>query len=95
MSEKSEKYFGAVPAAEKKGKPGQSYPHRLLQALARIFDDPNASISEKLQALELSAKILPMRPIPKRRTEKDKLIIAALKRKEPKKKEEPEGSSNS
>ena len=58
-----------------------SFPNKILRALEGIFTDPNASVAEKLQALELSAKILPLRNTPRRKTEKEKLVIAALKNK--------------
>ena len=92
MSENSEKHFGEYKK-NRGGKPGQSFPNRLLQALAKIFEDPDSSVAEKLQALELSAKVLPMRPPVRRKSEKEKIIIEALKKKRPQPKgSEPEDS---
>jgi len=70
------------PAKRKKrtGKPGQSFPNRLLQALAEIFEGEDASTPEKLQAMELSIKVLPMRKTPKRKTDKEKLVEQAMKK---------------
>lgn len=72
----------------KKNPPGQSYPNKLLQALQAIIADPSASVAQRLQAVELSTKILPLRKTPRRKTDKDKAILAALEGNK-KKKEEP------
>lgn len=68
----------------KGGKPGMSYPNRLLTALMKIIEDPNTSTAEKLQAINMSKEILPYRKTPRRKTEKEKLVIATLKSKEKK-----------
>jgi len=77
-----EKFAELDPTKRKKrgGKPGQTFPTRILKALAEIYEqDENASISEKLQAIQLSITVLPMRTTPKRKTDKDKAIIEALR----------------
>ncbi len=63
---------------KKKKKVGQSYPNRLLSALAAILEDPAASVAERLQAAKLSIEAIPMRPNPRRKTEKEKAILVAL-----------------
>jgi len=62
-----------------KKKRGHSYPNRLLSALAGILEDPDASIAERLQAAKLSLEAIPLRPSPRRKTDKEKAIIEALK----------------
>jgi ABC-type microcin C transport system duplicated ATPase subunit YejF len=69
--------------SEKKKTQGKSYPNRILAALESIFTDPSASIDERLQALRLSAEILPYRPQVKRKSEKDKVVLAALNKSNP------------
>ena len=70
-------------AAKAKYRPGLSFPQRLLNALAGIFEDDKTSTAEKLQAINLSKEILPYRKTPRRKTEKEKVVLAALKKKKP------------
>lgn len=63
---------------KKKGKPGMSYPNRLLRALEGIYEDEEATRSEKLQAVQLSLETLAIRPVPKRKSDKDKALEKML-----------------
>ena len=56
-----------------------TYINRLLKALAEIYEDPKAAVPEKLQATRLALDALERRPVPKRKTDKDKLLEKALK----------------
>jgi hypothetical protein len=62
---------------------------RLLQALAKIYEDPGASIPERLQATRLAMDAMDRRPVPKRKTDLDKLREEALKKALSKKKAPP------
>ena len=61
-----------------------SVPNRLLRALQSIYENQEATIDERLQAIKLSVEVLPMRPKVKRKTDKDKAVIAALQGGSPK-----------
>ncbi len=52
---------------------------RLLRALEEIYNSSDATIAEKLQALQLSVEVVPMRTKPRRKTDKEKAVIEALK----------------
>jgi hypothetical protein len=56
----------------------RSYADRILQALAKIYEQDAASIPEKLQAIKISSEILERRPTPRRKTNKEKLVEKAL-----------------
>ena len=51
---------------------------RLLRALSTIYEGEDASVAEKLQALQLSINVLPLRKVPRRKTDKERALIAAL-----------------
>lgn len=61
-----------------KAKQGKSHINRILQALARVYEDQGASASEIIQAAKLASEVLERRPMPRRKTEKEKLVEAAL-----------------
>lgn len=68
---------------EKKEKPKykrkpMTYPNRLLRALETVYEDKQASRAEKLQAIQLSLDVIAIRPIPKRKTDKDRAIEKLL-----------------
>lgn len=56
----------------------KSHANRILAALARVYESDKADLSEVLQAARLAAEVLERRPTPRRKTEKEKLIEAAL-----------------
>jgi hypothetical protein len=58
----------------------RSYANRLLKALAEILESPDASIPEKIQAAKISHEALERRPIPRRKTEIERLRAEALKK---------------
>ena len=68
-----------VPVPGKK-LPGKSKIVRVINALESIFEDPNVPASLRLQALNIALETLKMRPIPRRKTDKEKLVIESLKR---------------
>lgn len=51
---------------------------RLLTALASIYEDENAGVQEKLQAAKLMLDALARRPVVRRKTDKERMIAAAL-----------------
>ena len=55
-----------------------SHANRILRALERIYDDPEASVPEVLQAAKLASEILERRPPINRKTAKDKAIEKLL-----------------
>lgn len=55
-----------------------TYVNKLLQALEDVYADPDASRQEKMQAIQLSIQVLPMRPPVKRKTDKDKALEKLL-----------------
>lgn len=65
-------------SAPRKKSNTKPYMTRLLQALATVYEDPNAGIQEKLHAIKLSSEILERRPTPRKKTVKEKLIEDAL-----------------
>lgn len=66
--------------------PGKSFINRVLRSLAEIHESQNSSPEERLQALRLSIEAIDRRPVAKRKTDKDKALIAALGGKSGKKK---------
>lgn len=79
--EKKQELAARLWNREKKGeKPGVSYPNKILKALELIYMDPTATVAERLQACRLSAEILPYRKTPKRKTDKDRAVLEALKK---------------
>ncbi len=69
---------GNIPEPEKKKHNTRSHLNRLLIALAKIYEDDSASIPERLQATRLASEILERRPVPRRKTDKEKMIEKAL-----------------
>lgn len=63
-----------------KKRPGVSYPHRLLQALASVYEEEGATKHEKLQAVKMSLEAMKHRKKPKRKTDRDKEVIRALEK---------------
>jgi len=55
-----------------------SYPHKLLRALDKILQSSESSTDEKLQAAKLMLEPFNHRKVPKRQSQNDKAVIAAL-----------------
>ena len=75
-----------------------SHANRILNALARIYENPTASVPEALQAVRLASEVLERRPTPRRKTDKEKMIERALGKSQsrpfgPKKKATPGGAA--
>ena len=66
---------------EKKKVNYKPYANRILAALAKVYESEDAGIQEVLQAARLASEILERRPPVKRKTEKEKMIEAALGKK--------------
>lgn len=59
---------------------------RLQDALLELIENPKVDIASKLQAIKISADIESRRVKPRRKSDKDKMIEAALVSATPKKK---------
>ena len=66
------------PSPTKSKGMGMSHLNRILRALARVYEDPEASASEIIQASKLASEVLERRPNPHRKTAKERLVEAAL-----------------
>jgi hypothetical protein len=64
------------------------YANRLLAALTDILEDPNATVAERIQAAKIALEALPMRRIPRKKTDKERAIIKALEGKKVKEEEQ-------
>ena len=68
--------------------------NRILQAVMTIVEDDSVGAAQKISAAKLAAEVWDRRPRPKRKSDKDKLLISALsgakgKQKRPSPKTEP------
>lgn len=59
----------------------RTYADRILRALARVYEDPNATVTEVIQAARLASDILERRPKVRRKTAKERLVEEALGKK--------------
>jgi len=56
----------------------RTHANRILSALQRVYEHPDASMAEIIQAAKLVSEILERRPKQKRKTDKEKMLEAAL-----------------
>ena len=74
-----------------------SHANRILAALARVYENPDAGIQEIIQAAKLASEILERRPVVRKKTDKERLVEKALGKKPrpfgPIKKATPEGAA--
>jgi hypothetical protein len=52
--------------------------NRILQAVMTIVEDDSVGAAQKISAAKLAAEVWDRRPRPKRKSDKDKLLISAL-----------------
>jgi len=52
--------------------------NRILQAVMTIVEDDSVGAAQKISAAKLAAEVWDRRPRPKRKTDKEKLLISAL-----------------
>lgn len=70
------------PEVPPKKKPDtRSHSTRILAALTLIYEDGDAGIQERLQAIKIATEVLERRPKYRRKTDKEKLIEEALGKK--------------
>ena len=69
-----------------KRKQGLSHIYRLLMALTDIYEDANATIPQRIQAAQLGLEVIKQRKPARRKTDKEKMVEAALSKSNPKKK---------
>jgi hypothetical protein len=61
-----------------KSKATSTYANRILKALARVYENPDAGIQEVIQAAKLASEILERRPPIRHKTDKEKMVEKAL-----------------